>query len=99
MMIGDIATDDLVQVVTLVLSVIGLGLWLAWGVKSHRLGYAVASAAFLFHRAVFYVVIALFKLPSDVIVMWSSAISLHGVLTLLMAIAVMWLITRKRERS
>ena len=43
MQIGDVASDDLVQFVTLVLSVIGALLWLRWGLRANRVGYAIAT--------------------------------------------------------
>ena len=97
MQIGDVVSDDLVQFVTLVLSVIGALLWLRWGLRANRVGYAIAPITFLIHRALFYVVITFWRIPNADVVMWSSAISLHSVLTLIMATIVMIVFARQRR--
>ena len=55
MQIGNVTSDDLVQAVTLIISIMGVVLWLRWG--RGRIAYAVSPIAFLIHRAIFYVVI------------------------------------------
>lgn len=98
MQIGDVVSDDLVQAVTLVISLIGVALWLRWG--RGRIGYAVAPISFLLHRAAFYIVVTLDRSLSNAqIVMWSSAISLHGAITIVSAAAMMIVIRRRGMRS
>lgn len=85
MQIGSVATDDFSQALTLVLSIIGVVLWMRWANTRERKLYAIAPLSYLGHRVVFYVVITLVALPSDQAVIWSSAISLHSVITLVVA--------------
>lgn len=90
MQIGSVAADDFSQALTLALSIAGVALWLRWADNRTRLLYAIAPLSYLLHRAVFYVVITLFYVPNDQTVIWSSAISLHGVITLILAVLSMW---------
>ena len=94
MQIGEVISDDLVQAVTLVISLIGIVIWLKWG--RGRFGYAVSPIAFLIHRAIFYVVIIIDPhLNNDLVVMWSSAITLHSVIVIASAAAMMIAIRRR----
>lgn len=98
MQIDNVISDDLVQSVTLVVCVFGIAAWLRWG--RGRIGYAIAPIAFLFHRLIFYVVIALDRsISNDTIVMWSSAISLHSVITIASAAVMMIAISRRGVRA
>ncbi len=85
MQIGLLAADDFSQALTLALSVVGMALWIRWASTRNRRLYAIAPLSYLLHRAVFYVVITLFVIPNDQAVIWSSAISLHSVITLIVA--------------
>ena len=94
MQIGNVISDDLVQAVTLIISVIGIILWIRWG--RGRIAYAISPVAFLVHRAIFYVVIIIDPhLNNDLVVMWSSAISLHSVIVIASAAAMMIAIRRR----
>lgn len=97
MQIGNIASDDLVQAVTLVISLIGIVLWLRWG--RGRIAYAVSPIAFLIHRVIFYIVIIINPhLNNDLVVMWSSALSLHAVIVIASAAVMMLVISRRGVR-
>lgn len=97
MQIGDVVSDDLVQAVTFIVCLIGIVVWFRWG--RGRFGYAVAPIAFLVHRAAFYVAITLDPMMDNaVVVMWSSAISLHSVITLALAAVLMIAINRRSAR-
>lgn len=94
MQIGNVISDDLVQAVTLIISIIGVVLWLRWG--RGRIAYAVSPLAFLIHRAIFYVVIIIDPhLSNDFVVMWSSAISLHSVIVIASAALLMLAVNRR----
>lgn len=97
--IGEIAADDLIQLITALLCILGAVAWYLWGRRRHTIGYAVAPMAFLLHRAVFYVVItADHHLNNEIVVMWSSAISLHSVITVASAAGVMLFAQKRRKR-
>ena len=97
MQIGNIVSDDLVQFVTLIICIIGAACWFVWG--RGRIGYAIAPISFLLHRAIFYVVITVYPaLDNSIVVMWSSAISLHSVITVATAAAMMLIIRRRGLR-
>lgn len=98
MQIGNVISDDLVQAVTLVICVFGIAAWLRWG--RGRIGYAVAPISFLLHRALFYIVLLLDStIPNEKVVMWSSAISLHSVITIASAAIMMIAISRRGIRA
>ena len=97
MQIGNIVSDDLVQSVTLIICIVGVVGWFIWG--RGRMGYAIAPISFLLHRAVFYIIITIYPaLDNQVVVMWSSAISLHSVITVATAAAMMLTIRRRGLR-
>lgn len=88
MQIGSVTDDDLVQIVTLIMCVIGIVAWLIWGRK--RLGYALTPISFLIHRAIFYIALMVDPaMPNQQVVIWSSAISLHSVITVTSAAVLM----------
>jgi len=97
MQIGNVTSDDLVQAVTLIISLIGVWLWWRW--CKGRIAYAISPIIFLIHRAIFYVVITLDPhLSNDIVVMWSSAISLHSVIVVASAALLMLVVTRRGMR-
>lgn len=98
MQIGISTSDDPVQFITLLVCIIGLLLWYRWG--RGRIGYAVAPMSYLAHRVIFYVVITLdHDLPNSLVVMWSSAISLHSAITIATAAMMMLIINRRGIRA
>lgn len=84
MRIGSVTADDAVQIVTLVVSLLGIIIFVYWLRYSGRPGYAIAPLSYFFHRITFYLALMIWPdLPNADVVMWSSALSLHSVLTLL----------------
>lgn len=99
MQIGSITQDDLVQFVTLLASAIGVAVFGWWMRHSGRPGYAVAPLSYFAHRIIFYAALTVWpNLDNADVVMWSSALSLHSVLTILIGGAAMVQVIRVRLR-
>lgn len=98
MQIGSVISDDLVQFVTLALCFVGIYIWLRWANQRGSICYAVAPIIFFVHRAVYYIVITFnHSIPNEIVVMWSSAISLHSVITIILGALSMIIFARRRS--
>jgi len=90
-----IAADDVVQLLTLLASLVGVAIFIAWSRWSRRSGYAVAPLSYFVHRVIFYLVLIVDpSMDNRQVVMWSSALSLHSVLMLLLGGIAMYQIAR-----
>jgi len=72
---------ETLQIITLLLSIIGLGIWSYWAIKHKTIwGYAVPAITWLFHVVIFYSSLLLLENPRDIAFFqsWSSVLRLHA---------------------